>query len=99
MVVSDIGAAVGGDGSNSRAADEVVERIRSAGGTAVADYNSVDNGEKIIETAIQNYGRVDILWVMLPHTHLQTDKTLSLSLSVSLSLSLTHRDTHATGST
>lgn len=33
----------------------------SAGGKAVADYNSVEDGEKIIQTALDNYGRVDIL--------------------------------------
>lgn len=31
------------------------------GGIAVADYNSVVEGDKIIKTAIDNYGRVDIL--------------------------------------
>lgn len=31
------------------------------GGKAVADYNSVVEGEKIIETALANFGRVDIL--------------------------------------
>lgn len=31
------------------------------GGTAVADYNSVVDGEKIIKTALDNFGRVDVL--------------------------------------
>lgn len=31
------------------------------GGTAVADYNSVVEGERIIKTALDNFGRVDIL--------------------------------------
>lgn len=31
------------------------------GGKAVADYNSVEDGDKIIQTAIDNYGRIDIL--------------------------------------
>jgi (3R)-3-hydroxyacyl-CoA dehydrogenase / 3a,7a,12a-trihydroxy-5b-cholest-24-enoyl-CoA hydratase / enoyl-CoA hydratase 2 len=31
------------------------------GGVAVADYNSVVEGEKIIKTAIDNFGRIDIL--------------------------------------
>lgn len=31
------------------------------GGTAAADYNSVVDGEKIIKTALDNFGRVDIL--------------------------------------
>ncbi|KAJ4371650.1 bifunctional hydroxyacyl-CoA dehydrogenase/enoyl-CoA hydratase fox2 [Neocucurbitaria cava] len=29
--------------------------------TAVANYDSVENGEKIIETAIANFGRIDVL--------------------------------------
>lgn len=31
------------------------------GGTAVANYDSVEDGEKIVETAITNFGRVDIV--------------------------------------
>jgi multifunctional beta-oxidation protein len=46
---------------NQQAADVVVEEIKKAGGQAVANYDSVENGEKIIETAIQNYGRIDVL--------------------------------------
>jgi multifunctional beta-oxidation protein len=44
-----------------QAADVVVDEIKAAGGKAVANYDSVENGDKIIETAIQNYGRVDVL--------------------------------------
>ncbi|KAJ6161338.1 Peroxisomal hydratase-dehydrogenase-epimerase [Penicillium chermesinum] len=50
------------DPSNlSQAADVVVDEIRAAGGKAVANYDSVENGEAIIDTAIKNFGRVDIL--------------------------------------
>ena len=42
-------------------ADGVVREITANGGTAVANYNSVDNGEAIIATAIDNFGRVDIV--------------------------------------
>ena len=38
-----------------------MNEIRSAGGKAVANYDSVENGDKIIETAIQNFGRIDVL--------------------------------------
>lgn len=31
------------------------------GGIAVANYNSVVDGDKIIQTALDNYGRIDIL--------------------------------------
>lgn len=39
----------------------MVDEIRAAGGKAAANYDSVENGEKIIETAIKEFGRVDIL--------------------------------------
>ena len=39
----------------------VVDQIQAAGGRAVANYDSVENGERIIETAIKEFGRVDIL--------------------------------------
>ena len=47
--------------SHYQAADVVVNEIKAAGGKAVANYDSVENGEKIIETAIKNFGRVDVL--------------------------------------
>ena len=38
-----------------------MDEIKAAGGKAVANYDSVEDGEKIIETAIQTFGRIDIL--------------------------------------
>ncbi|RKF56494.1 Peroxisomal hydratase-dehydrogenase-epimerase [Golovinomyces cichoracearum] len=61
VVVNDLGASFKGEGLSSKAADIVVNEIKSAGGKAVANYDSVENGHKIIETAIQNFGRIDIL--------------------------------------
>lgn len=39
----------------------VVDEIKAAGGKAVANYDSVENGEKIIQTAIDAFGRIDVL--------------------------------------
>lgn len=39
----------------------MVEEIKAAGGMAIANYNSVTDGDKIIQTAIDSFGRVDIL--------------------------------------
>lgn len=39
----------------------MVEEIKKAGGKAVANYDSVEQGDKIIETAIKNFGRIDVL--------------------------------------
>ena len=39
----------------------MVNEIRAAGGKAVANYDSVEFGERIIETAIREFGRIDVL--------------------------------------
>lgn len=39
----------------------VVDEIKKAGGKAVANYDSVENGDRIIDTAIKAFGRIDIL--------------------------------------
>ncbi|KAH6958775.1 hypothetical protein HG530_010423 [Fusarium avenaceum] len=61
VVVNDLGVTSKGEGNSSKAADVVVNEIKAAGGKAVANYDSVENGERIIETAIQAFGRIDIL--------------------------------------
>ncbi|KAF7284371.1 peroxisomal Multifunctional enzyme type 2 isoform X2 [Rhynchophorus ferrugineus] len=61
VVVNDLGGGRHGDGSSSKAADTVVDEIKSKGGTAVADYHSVVDGDKLIKTALDNFGRIDIL--------------------------------------
>jgi 3-hydroxyacyl-CoA dehydrogenase/3a,7a,12a-trihydroxy-5b-cholest-24-enoyl-CoA hydratase len=61
VVVNDLGGATNGEGSSSSAADRVVAEIRAAGGTAVADYNSVEDGDKIVDTALKAFKRLDVL--------------------------------------
>jgi NAD(P)-dependent dehydrogenase (short-subunit alcohol dehydrogenase family)/acyl dehydratase/putative sterol carrier protein len=65
VVVNDPGVARDGSGEVTGAvADEVVAEIRAAGGEAVANYDSVttpEGGERIVQTAIDAFGRVDIL--------------------------------------
>ncbi|KAI4252436.1 MAG: hypothetical protein L6R42_007961, partial [Xanthoria sp. 1 TBL-2021] len=61
VVVNDLGGSFKGEGSSSKAADVVVDEIRSAGGKAVANYDSVENGDRIIDTALQTFGRIDVL--------------------------------------
>jgi len=61
VVVNDLGGNFQGEGSDSRPAQNVVREITQNGGTAVADFHSVEEGEKIVKTAIDNFGRVDIV--------------------------------------
>ena len=61
VVVNDLGGSRHGEGASHSAADLVVQEIVKAGGRAVANYDSVEFGERIIETAIKAFGRIDIV--------------------------------------
>ena len=61
MVVNDLGSSADGGGSDNKAADVVVEMIKEAGGEAVANYDSVEDGDKLVQTALEAYGKVDIV--------------------------------------
>jgi NAD(P)-dependent dehydrogenase (short-subunit alcohol dehydrogenase family) len=64
VIVNDLGGSGSGQGASQRAAAAVVEEIRKAGGTAVANYDSVSTragGAAIIEAALDSYGRIDIV--------------------------------------
>lgn len=64
VVVNDPGAAISGENIDAGPAHEVVQEIRVAGGEAVACVESVataEGGRKIIQAALDNYGRIDIL--------------------------------------
>lgn len=64
VVVNDLGGAVDGSGSDAGPAEQVATEIRDAGGEAVADTSSVATqagGEDIVKTAMDAYGRVDIV--------------------------------------
>jgi len=61
VVVNDLGCSTKGEGHSKELVDAVVNEIKQAGGTAVPSYDSVEFGEKVIETAISNFGKVDIV--------------------------------------
>jgi NAD(P)-dependent dehydrogenase (short-subunit alcohol dehydrogenase family) len=64
VVVNDPGGSIGGDGTDAAPADEVVREITAAGGEAVASTDSVatpEGGRAIVGTALERYGRIDIL--------------------------------------
>ena len=62
VIINDPGIAYDGGGSTqTKIADQLVEEIRSAGGDALANYDSVENGEAIIDASMSTYGRIDIV--------------------------------------
>ena len=61
VVVNDLGGSTAGEGRSSESADLVVEEIKQAGGEAVANYDSVEDGDAIVRTAMDAWGRVDIV--------------------------------------
>jgi 3-oxoacyl-[acyl-carrier protein] reductase len=64
VVVNDIGASWDGNGNSRAPAEAVVKEIESAGGVAIASYDSVATEEgagNIIQAAIDNFGRIDVL--------------------------------------
>lgn len=61
IVVNDLGSTRTGEGKNNSVAQTVVDEIIAAGGEAVANTDNVVDGSKIIEAAMDAYGRLDIL--------------------------------------
>lgn len=43
-------------------ADKVVLEIKALGGIAIANYDSVEFGDKIVKTAIENFGRIGLFF-------------------------------------
>jgi NAD(P)-dependent dehydrogenase (short-subunit alcohol dehydrogenase family) len=64
VVVNDYGVNVDGTAPTSGPAQEVVDEIKSRGGKAVANFDnvaSVESGERLVQTALDTFGRLDIL--------------------------------------
>jgi len=65
VVINDLGGSVSGDGGGSEGpAHTTAKEIEDLGGVAVADTNSVatpEGGEAIVKTALDNFGKVDIV--------------------------------------
>lgn len=63
VVVNDLGGSLKGEAGEggARVADGVVDEIKKLGGKAVANYDSVENGDKIVETAVKAFGTVHIV--------------------------------------
>jgi NAD(P)-dependent dehydrogenase (short-subunit alcohol dehydrogenase family) len=64
VVVNDLGGSTSGEGSDTSAAQKVVDEITAKGGAAVASYDSVaspEGGEAIVKTAVDTFGKVDVV--------------------------------------
>ena len=64
VVVNDPGGNVDGTGHDAGPADQVVDEIKAAGGSAVANYDSVaelTGGENMVKQCADSFGRIDIL--------------------------------------
>jgi NAD(P)-dependent dehydrogenase (short-subunit alcohol dehydrogenase family) len=64
VVVNDVGAEVSGEGRDQSPAEEVVSAIKAAGGEATTNGDSVaqpEGAERIVENALDAFGRVDIV--------------------------------------
>ena len=64
VVVNDLGGDRDGGGASSRPATTVVAAIRRAGGEAVADFGDIsgpEGAERLVETALAAFGRVDVV--------------------------------------
>ena len=64
VIVCDIGASLEGAGTDAGPAHAVVDEIKNAGGQAIASTLSISdpgNGDKIVQAALDAFGRVDIL--------------------------------------
>lgn len=61
VVVNDLGGGAFGGGADTSVAQQVVNQIEAAGGAAVANTDSVENGDKLVQCAMDYFGRVDVV--------------------------------------
>src|SRR5438105_12463112 len=76
VVVNDLGSDRHGGGKGAEMADKTVADIKASGGDAVANYDSVamrEGADGLIWTALNKYGRVDVL---VNNAGILRDKTL-----------------------
>ncbi|APR83481.1 Oxidoreductase, short chain dehydrogenase/reductase family protein [Minicystis rosea] len=61
VVVNDLGGSMHGGGQSTTPAQKVVDEIKAAGGDAIANADSVEDGGKIVQAALDTWGRIDII--------------------------------------
>jgi NAD(P)-dependent dehydrogenase (short-subunit alcohol dehydrogenase family) len=83
VVINDLGGSAAGVGTDPGPANRVVDRIRAAGGTAIAnlgDVSTVEGGQSVVDAAVTEFGRIDVVinnagnmvWAGLPEIDLAT---------------------------
>jgi NAD(P)-dependent dehydrogenase (short-subunit alcohol dehydrogenase family) len=64
LVINDLGGAPDGSGGDEGPAKQIADEIAAAGGRAVADGGDIGNvatGERLVRTAVEHYGKLDIV--------------------------------------
>ena len=64
VVVNDLGGARDGSGGSASMADQVVNKIKAAGGKAVADYGNVASeadAQAMVKRAVDEFGKIDFM--------------------------------------
>jgi NAD(P)-dependent dehydrogenase (short-subunit alcohol dehydrogenase family) len=64
VVVNDLGGGLDGSSTQASPAEQVVEEIKAMGGEAVANHDDIADwagGERLIQTAIENFGDLHVL--------------------------------------
>jgi NAD(P)-dependent dehydrogenase (short-subunit alcohol dehydrogenase family) len=62
VVVNDVGASLGGEGTSEQPAEETVKAVIAAGGNAVADGHDItmpEAAQAIVDGAVARFGRID----------------------------------------
>jgi NAD(P)-dependent dehydrogenase (short-subunit alcohol dehydrogenase family) len=64
VVVNDLGGSMDGEGTDAGPAQQVVDEVTALGGEAVANTDDIsdwDGAERLIQTAVDTFGRLDVL--------------------------------------
>jgi NAD(P)-dependent dehydrogenase (short-subunit alcohol dehydrogenase family) len=64
VVVNDLGGTMDGEGADVGPAQQVVDEVEALGGEAVANTDDIsdwDGAERLIQTALDSFGRLDVL--------------------------------------